>query len=125
MTRIKKFFSFFSNPIRKFFALLLLGLLGLFGFDTTPKLRVYFVNRDLLRKNASLVTLGNGKYEKAQEVDFIIKNGKNKRVTRPAIVVADMGRIGVRIVVDGEKITRLVDRSKIKAVSVIRKSKSA
>jgi hypothetical protein len=125
---MKTFIKIISWPFKiivKFFAHLILGIAELFGYKNPPRLKVYFANRNILRKNATLIAIGQGKYERGTEVDFIVKNSRSGKITHPAIVVLDRGKFGVNIIVEGEGTTRFVDRSKIKRVTVIRKSKIA
>ena len=109
------------KTIRKFFVLLFLGILGLFGHDVTPRLTVHFANRNLIRQQKNLITSGSGKFAKGDEVDFIIKNGRHKQITKPAIVVQDAGGLMVKVVVAGDMTTRFIERKRLKKVSILSK----
>lgn len=129
---MRKFFKYITWPfvkifklIRRFFSELLLGLLGLVGFDTSKKLEVYFANRKLIQKKASLIQAGSGKFKKGDEVDYIIKNGKTKKISKSAIVVQDQLKYVAQIIVKGEDKTQFVPVNRLKHLTVIRpKSKS-
>lgn len=121
MKKALKFLRWVWAPIRKLLLLILIGLLEFVGVDVAPRIRVFFANRNILRKRTSLISIGGGQYQKSQEVDLVIKNGKNSRITKPAIVVEDQGKPWVRVIVHGESSTRLVNRSLLKSIKVIRK----
>lgn len=110
------------KTIKKFFVLLFLGILKLFGHDVTPRIRVLFADRNAIGKQASLVAFGTGKYKKGDEVNILVKNSRNNPVTNAAVVVEDLGW-RVKVVRYGSKHTELIDRKKIKKVFAITKKR--
>ena len=124
---MRKLFKYITWPfvklfklIRRFLSELLLGLLGLVGYDTSKKLEVYFANRKLIQKKASLIQAGSGKFKKGDEVDYIIKNGKTKKISKSAIVVQDQLKYVAQIIVKGEDKTQFVPVTRLKHLTVIR-----